>query len=217
MVESWREFLYPLGFLSSMAFGARGLIQWLKSEVNGRSVTPHIFWIFSLAGNILLGVHSLIQAQYHVYIIQACNAVISWRNLNLMQPQEKRFSTSSTIILLITVAAVSTFIYMPINGQIWFGLPSFEPISSFWHVIGFCGLILFASRFWLQWWDAERKQTSQLGLLFWWVSLIGDVLTLVYFFKIKDPVNLIGPVFGLVPYIRNLMLVYKVQPAKGAS
>lgn len=217
MIENWREILYPLGFLSSAAFGARILIQWLKSEVNGKSVTPRIFWVLSFTGNILLLIHSLIQAQYHVYIIQACNAVISWRNINLMQHMENRYSTRSTVAILGAAAAFSTLLYLPINGGIWFGLPSMEPIPSFWHMIGFAGLILFASRFWLQWWSAEKKQTSNLGLVFWWASLIGDLLTIVYFFRIKDPVNLIGPVLGLIPYIRNLMLLYKPQPARGTS
>ena len=37
MSELWREWLYPLGFISTVAFGLRMLIQWLASEVKGRS------------------------------------------------------------------------------------------------------------------------------------------------------------------------------------
>ncbi len=218
MIEQWRELLYPLGFLSSVAFGARILIQWLKSEATGKSVTPSIFWVLSLCGNILLMLHSLIQAQYHVYIIQVCNAVISWRNLNLLQPPESRTSTRNTIFILLGSVFSMTLLYLPINGSLWFRIPSLSETSihSFWHVLGFAGLILFASRFWIQWWNAEQKQSSHLGPFFWWASLIGDLLTLLYFFRIKDSVNLIGPVLGLIPYVRNLVLLYRSQPIKGA-
>jgi lipid-A-disaccharide synthase len=74
------------------------------------------------------------------------------------------------------------------------------------------GLALFSTRFWIQWWCAEQEKKSYLSGSFWWISLIGESLCLIYFLKIHDPVNSIGPAFGLIPYIRNLMLIYKKQP-----
>lgn len=213
-MDAWRELLYPLGFLSSAAFGARGLVQWLKSESKKESITPPLFWYLSVVGNLLLALHSLIQAQYHVYIVQVCNAVISWRSINLMQPRP--ISTKKTVWALLTIALGATLLYIPINGSFWFGVFSSEQVPTLWHVLGFTGLLLFASRFWVQWWYAEKEQSSDLGVLFWWISLVGDLLTLVYFFRIKDPVNLIGPIFGLVPYVRNLMLIYRKKATQEA-
>lgn len=227
MIDQWREWLYPLGFLSAIAFSSRMLLQWLTSEVKGRSVVMPAFWKLSLCGNILLALHSLIQVQFHVCLIQTCNAVISWRNLNLMQTQEQQKSLQQTIrIFVIAVLTICTifwlngFLFLK-NSEAWFRVPSTpwhdnagRHLFFGWHFIGFIGLALFSSRFWIQWWCAEKQKTSYLSSSFWWISLIGETLCLTYFLKIHDPVNSIGPAFGLIPYIRNLMLIYKRQPAK---
>lgn len=224
IMDTWRELLYPLGFLSSAAFGGRVLVQWLSSEAKQKSVVPKSFWILSLIGNLLLLLHSLFQVQYHVSLIQACNAVISWRNLNLMGTESRHWKTQSVIILMATSTFTITGLYflrgylfnegqtdlflMPEN--FWTNGPQ-KTLSLFWHLFGFVGLTLFASRFWVQWWLAETAQSSSLGRSFWWLSLIGDLFCLTYFLQIKDPVNIIGPALGLIPYIRNLMLINKSE------
>ncbi len=219
MTEQLREILYPLGFLSSLAFSARMLLQWLKSEAKGESLVTPAFWKLSLCGNLLLLTHAFIQAQFHVCLVQACNAVISWRNLNLMQPPLKQTTFLHTVILLLVAIAtifcgflLQTFFFP--DGFEWFRIPATpwqlnadKQVSFFWHILGLFGLFLFSGRFWLQWWFAEKYKQSYLGSSFWWCSLAGESLSLIYFFRIGDPVNFIGPAFGLIPYLRNLMLL----------
>jgi lipid-A-disaccharide synthase-like uncharacterized protein len=220
MTEALREYLYPLGFISSLAFTARFLVQWLNSEKKQQSVVTPLFWKLSLIGNGVLWIHSIIQVQLHVALIQICNAVISWRNLNLMQPTNRHMrlvtvmgllvaGLSGTIVLFLLqlwgTEGVLSFFRMPT----WLGSASRSPIFWGWHLVGIAGLILFNSRFWIQWWLAEKDQKSYLGPSFWWMSLAGDLMCLIYFTVLGDSVNFIGPVFGLVPYIRNLMLLYK--------
>jgi lipid-A-disaccharide synthase-like uncharacterized protein len=226
MIDQWREWLYPLGFLSSLLFSSRMLLQWLTSEVRGRSVVMPLFWKLSLGGNLLLALHSLIQVQFHVCLIQVCNAIISWRNFNLMQPIQQQVTFRTTAAMLGS-AVCTVFALFWLNGMFlsenvdtWFRIPTTPwqdqqhlHVPFFWHLIGFSGLILFGSRFWIQWWGAEQQKTSYLSSPFWWISLIGESLCLIYFLKIHDPVNSIGPAFGLIPYIRNLMLIYQKQPA----
>jgi lipid-A-disaccharide synthase len=221
-MDQWRELLYPLGFLSSVLFGGRILVQWLTSEMKQESVVPKLFWQLSLLGNIFLMIHSFIQVQYHVFIIQVGNAVISWRNLDLMKSEDSRVSLNSVVTALALSLTLFSFIFFILNGlsgqdfSSWFRMPahlfsSNRPVNFNWHIIGFIGLTLFSSRFWIQWISSERQKTSVLNACFWWISLIGDLIVLVYFAKIKDPVNLIGPLFGLIPYIRNLMLLKKTK------
>lgn len=222
MTIDLREWLYPLGFLAAFAFSSRMLIQWLSSEAKGKSYVTPLFWKLSLAGNILLAAHSFIQIQFHVCIIQVCNAVISWRNLNLMKPKTHQITTRQTCYLLITAIVITltsfawqnNFILSDIHN--WFRIPTTpwqqhfqKPLHLSWHLFGFVGLALFSSRFWLQWWCAEKQQRSYLGPAFWWVSLTGESICLVYFLSIHDPVNFIGPAFALIPYIRNLILIRK--------
>lgn len=227
MIDQWREWLYPLGFLSAVAFSSRMLLQWIASEIKGRSVVMPAFWKLSLCGNILLALHSLIQVQFHVCLIQVCNAIISWRNLNLMQPASQQISMRQAIGILITggftVLAIfwlNGYFFLA-NSEAWFRIPSTPwqtnaglHLAFGWHLLGFLGLALFSSRFWIQWWCAEQRKTSYLSGSFWWSSLLGESLCLVYFLKIHDPVNSIGPAFGLIPYLRNLMLIYKRQPSQ---
>src|SRR4029079_16590954 len=89
ITESLREFLYPLGFLSGLAFGGRLLLQWILSEIHKESIVPRSFWILTILGNLLAFTHSLIQVQYHVCLIATCNGILGWRNLNLMNHPSK--------------------------------------------------------------------------------------------------------------------------------
>jgi lipid-A-disaccharide synthase-like uncharacterized protein len=221
MSDVWRELIYPLGYLSSIAFAGRFLLQWVSSEIHRKSMVTRSFWRLSLVGNVLLLIHAFFQLQFHVCIIQACNAVISWRNLNLMEDRSRQVSFLVVIKTLIAIVGIITcgFLlqgWLSASGKIeWFRLPTVsldDPtplVGPIWHAIGFLGLILFSSRFWVQWWLAEKQSTSSLGLVFWWLSISGGLLTLIYFVKIDDPVNIIGPAVGLIPYIRNLMLIHQ--------
>lgn len=220
MNDDWRVFLYPLGFLSTVAFGVRFIVQWIGSEIEGRSIVPRSFWQISLIGNTLLLVHSFIQLQYHVCIIQAGNAVISWRNLNLMYPPSEQVSFRSVLMLLASMLSLTTLAFAVHADSSWFRIPTApwqdaaqEPLSFLWHIIGFTGFALFSSRFWVQWWNAEKQHESLLGPAFWWLSLSGAICSLVYFSVIHDLVNLVGPAVGMIPYVRNLMLIRKSEAA----
>lgn len=224
MLEEWRTFLYPLGFLSAFAFGARFIIQWLQSEKAQKSLVLRSFWQLSLLGNFSLIFHSFIQVQYHVCLVQACNAVISWRNLNLMQTQRPAVSFKIVCLLFTSSILFISFIFALQDWWImregnWFRTPiapwqsSAPSVSFFWHALGTLAYLLFSSRFWIQWWLAEKAHASQLPLSFWWLSLIGALLSIVYFLRIGDSVNAIGPLVGMIPYLRNLMLIQKSKSA----
>lgn len=214
--------LYPLGFVASSFFTLRFIIQWYLSEKEKQTVVPPVFWKLSMAGNGLMVVHSLIQFQFHVGVIQLINGIIAWRNLNLMDLIEKRFSLKVVmgIIGLSLFSFVSLFFlldYYFFDSQAsWFRIPSYfhenvHLLPAFWHFIGIFGMVLFSSRFWVQWWDAETRGVSALTPLFWWLSLGGAILSAVYFALIYDLVNFLGPSVGLIPYIRNLMLSKQVR------
>lgn len=224
-MDDWRSLLYPLGFLSALAFGIRFIIQWLQSEKAHKSVVPSSFWKLSLSGNLLLMLHSFIQMQYHVCIVQVWNGIISWRNLDLMQSSKPPVALKTVIWLLIGGTLLISFAFalqdwMFDQPSDWFRVPTppwetakDHSVSFIWHLIGTIGYVLFSSRFWIQWIVAEKAHASQLPLSFWWLSLGGALLSLAYFIRIGDSVNLIGPLIGIVPYIRNLMLMKRAAAA----
>lgn len=217
-VRSW---LYLLGFIPSFFFTLRFILQWLKSETKKQSYVFPSFWIISLIGNVLLMVHGIIQLQYHVSVVQGFNGVISWRNLQLMKKKEEANSLSFVILLHICVFFIVTLIFILQNFYLhetyWFRVPitpwqSISKTVSFsWHILGIIGIALYSSRFWVQWWIAEKKQQSSLEASFWLMSLLGGIISLIYFLAIGDLANALGPAFGLVPYTRNLFLIKKAN------
>lgn len=80
------------------------------------------------------------------------------------------------------------------------------------HPIGLLGLLgqtLFFSRFLVQWIASEKKGRSVVPLSFWYLSIGGGGLLLVYALWRKDPVITLGQTVGLFVYIRNLMLIHR--------
>jgi lipid-A-disaccharide synthase len=171
---------------------------------------------------MLLMLHYFVQLQYQFLLIQTINAFISWRNLDFMNNRENACSFRKALgILLIAIGFVVFLCFLQILCtshtakflQIPIGILSKSKgeVCLEWHLFGFFGGILFASRFWVQWVQAERKKTSKLTKNFWILSILGSMLALVYFSKIHDWVGVLNYSFGLIPYIRNLMLISKTK------
>ena len=76
-------------------------------------------------------------------------------------------------------------------------------------VIGFLGQGVFASRFVIQWIYSEKKGESSIPIVFWYLSIFGGLGLLIYAISRKDPVIIIGQLFGIFIYLRNLFLIYK--------
>ena len=76
-------------------------------------------------------------------------------------------------------------------------------------IIGFTGQGLFASRFIIQWIYSETKGESSIPLAFWYLSIFGGLGLLTYAIFRKDPVIISGQLFGILIYLRNLILIYR--------
>jgi lipid-A-disaccharide synthase-like uncharacterized protein len=84
-----------------------------------------------------------------------------------------------------------------------------NPAELAWVIFGFTGQIVFGMRFFVQWIHSERHGESKVPEIFWWLSIIGSLINLIYFIHRKDPVGIVGYVLNMIPYTRNLMLIYK--------
>lgn len=220
MIESLRALLYPLGLIASILFGSRIVLQWYQSERKKASTASRTFWILSLTANAIMALHAFIQLQYPICLLQTLNGFIAWRNLDLMRPQPHPRGRAIFFMALSLLLATAIFATQSIlMGQFnWMREPTM-PWTRFqaasvtwgWKTLGLAGLLLFGSRYWIQWWVAEKKKKSLLGKSFWWTSLIGALLSLGYFIRIGDAVNIISFGLGLIPYMRNLVLSNKIQ------
>ena len=80
-------------------------------------------------------------------------------------------------------------------------------------LLGLLGQALFFSRFLVQWIASEKKGHSVVPLSFWYLSIGGGGLLLIYALWRKDPVITLGQAVGLFVYVRNLMLIHRRKPA----
>ena len=88
------------------------------------------------------------------------------------------------------------------------------------HPIGMLGMLgqtLFFSRFLVQWLASEKKGRSVVPLSFWYLSIGGGGLLLVYALWRKDPVIVLGQTVGLFVYVRNLMLIHRRKAVSPSS
>ena len=74
-------------------------------------------------------------------------------------------------------------------------------------ILGFIGQGLFSARFIVQWIQSERAGRSLIPLCFWYLSVGGGSILLVYAIMRRDPVFILGQAGGLVVYVRNLFLI----------
>lgn len=83
-----------------------------------------------------------------------------------------------------------------------------ETWTEFWWVcIGLFGQMLFMGRFLVQWIASERARRSVVPVLFWYFSIGGALVLLVYALWRRDPVFVLGQSLGLGIYARNLWLI----------
>jgi lipid-A-disaccharide synthase-like uncharacterized protein len=82
---------------------------------------------------------------------------------------------------------------------------------TFWTIFGLIANLLFASRFVIQWYVSERLKRSVIPIQFWYLSIAGSVMMLIYAIYIGKIPLILGFLFPTVIYIRNLMLIRKHQ------
>jgi len=82
-------------------------------------------------------------------------------------------------------------------------------VQPVWFALGLVGQAAFFSRFVVQWIASERARRSVVPRAFWWLSIVGSGLLLVYAIHRRDPVFVLGQAFGWVVYTRNLMLLQR--------
>jgi lipid-A-disaccharide synthase-like uncharacterized protein len=84
-----------------------------------------------------------------------------------------------------------------------------DKLSNPYVIIGFLGQLFFFGRFVVQWIVSEKKKQSHIPVTFWYLSIIGSLLLLVYAISIQDIVFSLGSVLNLFIYFRNLILIKK--------
>ena len=80
-------------------------------------------------------------------------------------------------------------------------------VETLWIIIGFAGQGIFGARMVVQWLASERAGRSVVPKAFWYMSVVGAVITLAYAIYRLDPVFIVSQAGGLLIYGRNLALL----------
>ena len=81
-----------------------------------------------------------------------------------------------------------------------------DSLRNPWILLGLVGQAVFSLRFLVQWIESERAGRSVVPDSFWYLSIAGAMLLLVYALWRRDPVFILGQSLGFVIYARNLAL-----------
>lgn len=84
-----------------------------------------------------------------------------------------------------------------------------ENYNLVWLAIGFAGQALFSARFLIQWLTTEKHKRSVIPVAFWYFSIAGGVVLLLYAIHRRDPVFIVGQAAGIFIYSRNLYFIHK--------
>lgn len=73
-----------LGFAGQALFASRFIVQWFKSEMEGRSVVPLAFWYLSIAGGLVSFVYAVHIGSAPFAVGQGSGLLVYARNLFLI-------------------------------------------------------------------------------------------------------------------------------------
>lgn len=85
-----------------------------------------------------------------------------------------------------------------------------------WAAFGVVAQLVFGARFIVQWIASEKAEKSVIPIGFWFLSIAGGVMTLIYGFARRDIVIILGQSLSIFIYVRNLMLIAREARKKKA-
>jgi len=89
------------------------------------------------------------------------------------------------------------------------GLNNLSFSEFVWVAFGTIGQLVFFSRWIIQWLSSEKNKSSNIPVTFWWFSLIGGIITLIYAKHIGSFPFMLAQGIGIIVYSRNLILIYR--------
>ena len=94
------------------------------------------------------------------------------------------------------------------------GLDNLTFTDFLWVTFGTLGQLIFFSRWIIQWLSSEKSKSSVIPVAFWWCSLLGGIITLVYAHHIGSFPFMLAQAIGIIVYSRNLYLINRRKNEK---
>jgi lipid-A-disaccharide synthase-like uncharacterized protein len=195
---------YIIGFGAQLLFSCRIIVQWVSSEKAGQVKTPLTFWFLSLGGASLMVVYGVLRHDIVITAGQTVLFCIYCRNVTL-----SGYWTKTPFLMQILLSLPLVFLLGPpvVSSLVTTTFSPSGGITGWLLWLGGCGQLAMFTRFLLQWQHSERVHQSILPRVFWWTSLAGAVLLLIYAIFRQDIVLITGQLFGIAVYLRNLIMM----------
>ena len=206
--------IFALGLVAQGLFSARTLVQWVLSEKARTVVNPTIFWILSLLASLLFFLYGWLREDFALMLGQVIGFYVYIWNLGAKGVWGRLGRWRWLVILALAAVPVAALTGMLAN---WPAVSATlfhnDAIPRWLLIFGSAGQLIFSLRFLYQALYSARRGESLLPAGFWLISTVGAVIILTYGILRHDPVVILAQSFGLVTYIRNLMLWGKNRPA----
>lgn len=191
-----------VGWLANACYFSRFFVQWIASERASESVAPALFWWLSLFGVVGFGLYSHHIGEPVLVAGALVNGLIYVRNLMLVHKRPGfRIGPAATAGL----AILALYLVLSRSSTVQAELTS----TPGWFACSIIGQGIWSSRFVLQWWLSEREGRTHFPRSFWWLSLLGNLLLLLYAIHLRNAVLVAGFSPGPLVQARNLMISYR--------
>lgn len=199
-----------IGLLSQAFFSARTLVQWIMSERARKVLSPTLFWVFSICGAYLLFIYGWLRDDFAIVLGQLISYYIYLWNLKI-----KKIKIPNLLRYILLFTPVVAFVAVLANAsEVATKFFSNSEVPLWLLIYGSAGQVIFTFRFIYQWYYSYKIGVSELPRGFWIISVVGCVTILSYGIVRLDPIVILGQAFGLVVYVRNLIIGYKSEKEK---
>lgn len=204
---AWAPLVYGLGLVGWVLFYGRFYVQWIASEIQGKSIFPLSFWYLSASGSVLLFAYGVF-AHSRIGTLSHCfNLVIYARNLTHLWREAGALSKRRAIGVHAMVGAAMV-LAMLLLGFTWAHTAAETDRRAWlWIGVGVLGQGLFALRFLIQWLVTEWKRRSVVPLSFWPLSIAATLLLCASHAQQREWIYAAGLAATLPVYVRNLWLM----------
>lgn len=185
------------------------------SERARKVLSPSIFWILSIAGSYLLCLYGCLREDFAIVLGQFISYYVYLWNLKAKGIWR---NTHKWLRVLLVATPIAALAGACMHAEAFFEhFFRNEDVPMWLLLFGSAGQIIFTLRFVYQYWYSSRKGESELPPLFWILSLFGSLSIVSYGILRHDPVLIIGQSFGVVAYVRNLMIGFRHNKKQSLS
>ncbi|MCK5862652.1 MAG: lipid-A-disaccharide synthase N-terminal domain-containing protein [Candidatus Hydrogenedentes bacterium] len=207
--------LQLLGTAGAVLFYGRFYMQWIASEMQGRSVVPEAFWYMSGFGSVSLLLYGVFSgsplgALSHCFnvVIYSRNLVHIWREKGVLTPTRSRYLHSGIALLVLLGIILVAYTWTREYHNSQNTALSVQTKNWVWLAVGVFGQGLFALRFLIQWAVTELHKKSIIPAAFWYISVVACLLMMLSHIQREEWLYVIGLFLTLFIYLRNIYLVH---------